>query len=202
MLASAMLANDSTYRSSFSKSGATATQTFPTLNIVCCISWWISLLQVNIKDTTKTMILSAALGLREKMWKNQRGTFCFGIPNYVRLSRPLYSPPWRRQIYESPNRPDKIKFWSSLSFRPSSQKLKKKIIFWFGFCANFASISSVTRNDFVKTSETCKTACAGYLAWISSDYFESFLLPQWEEKTTRSNRMNFRLLGNTHVRTG
>ena len=30
-----------------------------------------------------------------------------------------------------------------------------------------------------------------YLAWISSDYFESLLLPQ--EKTTRSNRMNFRL---------
>lgn len=88
MLASAMLANDSTYRSSFSKTGATATQTFPALTIVCCISWWISLLQVNIKDTTKTMILSAALGLREKMWKNQRGTFCLGIPNYVRISIP------------------------------------------------------------------------------------------------------------------
>ena len=31
------------------------------------------------------------------------------------------------------------------------------------------------------------------LAWISSDFFESLLLPCWEEKTTRSNRMNFRL---------
>ena len=32
------------------------------------------------------------------------------------------------------------------------------------------------------------------LAWISSDYLESLLLPQcWEEKTTRSNRVNFRL---------
>ena len=34
------------------------------------------------------------------------------------------------------------------------------------------------------------------LAWISSDYFESLLLPQqqrcWKEKTTRSNRMKFR----------
>ena len=94
MLASAMLANDSTYRSSFSKTGATATQTFPTLTIVCCISWWISLLRVNIKDTTKTMILLAALGLREKMWKNQRGTFCFGILNYVRISIPyILAPP-------------------------------------------------------------------------------------------------------------
>ena len=35
------------------------------------------------------------------------------------------------------------------------------------------------------------------VAWISSDYFESLLLPQWrrrwEEKTTRRNRMKFRL---------
>ena len=31
------------------------------------------------------------------------------------------------------------------------------------------------------------------IAWISSDYLESLLLPCWEEKTTRSNRMNFRL---------
>ena len=33
------------------------------------------------------------------------------------------------------------------------------------------------------------------LAWISSDYFESLLLPQncWEEKTSQSNRINFRL---------
>lgn len=140
MLASAMLANDSTYRSSFSKTGATATQMFPTLTIVCCISWWISLLQVNIKDTTKTMILSAALGLREKMWKNQRGTFCFGILNYVRISIPYILPPPRiRQknpVYESPNLPDKV------SFSPSSQKFKKSHFlarFLCQFCKYFIS---------------------------------------------------------------
>ena len=31
-------------------------------------------------------------------------------------------------------------------------------------------------------------------AWISYDYFVSLLLPQWEEKTTRSNRMKFRII--------
>ena len=167
MLASAMLANDSTYRSSFSKTGATATQTFPTLTIVCCISWWISLLQVNIKDTTKTMILLAALGLREKMWKNQRGTFCFGILNYVRISIPyILSPPPPPQIrqktpvYESPNLPDKVKFWSLFLLAHLPKNLKN-LIFWLGFCANFASISSVIRSCSVKTSETCKTSCAG-----------------------------------------
>ena len=40
---------------------------------------------------------------------------------------------------------------------------------------------------------TSKQFCV-WLAWISSDYFESLLLPQWEEKTTWSNRMNFRLV--------
>ena len=133
MLASAMLANDSTYRSSFSKTGATATQTFPTFAIVCCISWWISLLQVNIKDTTKTMILSAASRLREKMWKNQRGTFCFGIPNYVRISIPYMLTPLdtakNLPVYESPNLPDTIKFWSSI-FLAQLPKNFKNLIFW------------------------------------------------------------------------
>ena len=118
MLASAMLANDSTYRSSFSKTGATATQTFPTLTIFCCISWWISLLQVNIKDTTKTMILSAALGLREKMWKNQRGTFCFGILNYVRISIRYILPP-----------PDTAKKSRSTSHQISQIKLNFDLFF-------------------------------------------------------------------------
>lgn len=158
MLASAMLANDSTYRSSFSKTGATATQMFPTLTIVCCISWWISLLQVNIKDTTKTMILSAALGLREKMWKNQRGTFCFGILNYVCISIPYILPPpgYGKKIPSTSPQISQIKFL--LAHLP---KNLKNLIFWLGFCANFASISSVTRSCFVKTSETCKTSCAG-----------------------------------------
>ena len=39
------------------------------------------------------------------------------------------------------------------------------------------------------------------LAWISSDYFESLLLPQncWEEKTSQSNRINFRLTARDHA---
>ena len=146
MLASAMLANDSTYRSSFSKTGATATQMFPTLTIVCCISWWISLLQVNIKDTTKTMILSAALGLREKMWKNQRGTFCFGILNYVRISIPHILPPppgYGKKLPSTSHQISQIKLnLISLSFSPSSQKFKKSHFlarFLCQFCKYFIS---------------------------------------------------------------
>lgn len=96
----------------------------------------------NIKDTTKTMIW---LGLREKMWKSQRGTFCFGILNYVCISIPYILPPRIRQknpVYESPNLPDKVKFWSSLSFSPSSQKFKKSHFlarFLCQFCKYFIS---------------------------------------------------------------
>ena len=85
--------------------------------------------------------------IQQKQWfYNQRGTFCFGILNYVCISIPYILPPPRiRQknpVYESPNLPDKVKFWSSLSFSPSSQKFKKSHFlarFLCQFCKYFIS---------------------------------------------------------------
>lgn len=112
----------------------------------------------NIKDTTKTMIW---LGLREKMWKNQRGTFCFGILNYVRISIPYIlapppPPPWIRQktpVYESPNLPDKVKFWSLFLLAHLPKNLKN-LIFWLGFGANFAR-PHVLSNTHDRTGSIC-----------------------------------------------
>ena len=120
----------------------------------------------NIKDTTKTMILSAA-GIRVKGEdvKESKRNVLLRHPKLCAYIYTLYTPPpppWIRQktpVYESPNLPDKVKFWSLFLLAHLPKNLKN-LIFWLGFCANFASISSVTRSCFVKTSETCKTSCA------------------------------------------
>ena len=78
--------------------------------------------------------------------------------NYVRISIPYILPPpppirQKNPVYEPPNLSDKVKFWSLFLLAHLPKNLKN-LIFWLGFCANFPSISSVTRNCFVKTSET------------------------------------------------
>ena len=102
--------------------------------------------------------------IQQKQWfYNQRGTFCFGILNYVCISIPYILPPRIRQknpVYESPNLPDKVKFWSSLSFSPSSQKFKKSHFlarFLCQFCKYFISDKKL----FCKNQRNSKTSCAG-----------------------------------------
>ena len=103
--------------------------------------------------------------IQQKQWfYNQRGTFCFGILNYVCISIPYILPPpgYGKKIPSTSHQISQIKLNFDLLFLLAHlPKNLKNLIFWLGFCANFASISSVTRNCFVKTSETCKTSCAG-----------------------------------------
>lgn len=165
MLASAMLANDSTYRSSSTKSGATATQTFSTLTVVCCISWRISLLQVNVKEWyNKNNGFISGISVTGEDVKESKRNVLLQHPKLCAYIDTIYthSPGYGKKIpvYESPNLP-KIKFWSSLSFSPFFPKVKKNLISWHCFYASFASILLVTRNCFVKKRRNMKTSCPG-----------------------------------------